>query len=133
MSVTTIPYKNSGAAKKKQVAAMFDNIAHRYDLLNQLLSLGIHKLWRKKAIRLLKNSHPKNILDIATGTADFAIEALKLDPEKITGIDISEGMLNLGRKKIKNKKLENKIELMTADSENLPFPDNSFDAAIAGF
>ena len=132
MPATTIPYKNSGESKKKQVAVMFDNIAHHYDFLNQLLSFGIHKLWRKKAIRLIKN-HPKRILDIATGTGDLAIAALNLNPEKIVGIDISEGMLNLGREKIKRKKLENKIELMNADSENLPFADHSFDAAIAGF
>lgn len=132
MPATAVPYKNSEENKKKQVAAMFNNIAHRYDLLNHLLSLGIHKLWRKRAIQLIKNN-PKRILDIATGTGDFAIEAMKLNPEKIVGIDISEGMLNLGREKIKNKKLEHKIELISGDSENIAFPDNTFDAATAGF
>lgn len=133
MPATTVPYKTSEAGKKKQVALMFDNIASRYDLLNQLLSFGIHKRWRKKAIQLIKDKYPKRILDIATGTADFAIEAMNLNPDKITGIDISEGMLELGRKKIKNKKLENKIQLILGDSENIPFTDNSFDAAIAAF
>jgi demethylmenaquinone methyltransferase/2-methoxy-6-polyprenyl-1,4-benzoquinol methylase len=129
---TVTPYGNS-ASKKEQVATMFNNIAYRYDFLNSLLSLGIHKGWRKKAIRLLKPFAPKQILDIATGTADFAIEAMRLDPEKVTGIDISEGMLSFGREKIKKKKLEGKIELMLGDSEKLPFADNSFDAITVGF
>lgn len=133
MQVT--PYK-SEESKKKQVETMFNNIAHRYDFLNQILSLGIHKLWRKKTISLIKShiSNPKiHVLDIATGTADFAIEALALKPEKIVGVDISEGMLDLGKKKIKEKKLTNIIELQIADSENLPFADNTFDAITVGF
>lgn len=132
-SETVKPYKDLATGKKEQVATMFNNIAHRYDFLNHLLSLGIHIRWRKKAIRLLKASQPKKILDIATGTADFAIEALSLNPDSVTGVDISEGMLKLGEEKIKNKKLGQKIKLMLADSEKLPFGDNSFDAITVGF
>ena len=112
---------------------MFDAVAPKYDFLNQLLSLGIHKGWRKKAIRLLKDKKPKTILDIATGTADFAIEALILNPEKVTGVDISSGMLKLGKEKVKKRGLENQIELILGDSEALPFADNSFDAITVGF
>lgn len=129
---TVTPYGNS-ASKKEQVATMFNNIAYRYDFLNSLLSLGIHKGWRKKAIRLISAGQPKHILDIATGTADFAIEAMKLNPEKVVGVDISEGMLKFGREKIKKKNLEGRIELLLGDSEKLPFENNSFDAITVGF
>lgn len=132
MNQVVTPY-NSTTAKKEQVATMFDNIAPRYDFLNQLLSLGIHKRWRKKAISFLKAENPKLILDIATGTGDFAIEAIKLNPDKIIGIDISEGMLNLGKEKIKKLNLQNKIELQIGDSENINFSDNHFDAATVAF
>jgi len=133
MPVNVLPYKSVSSGKKEQVASMFNNIAHRYDFLNQLFSLGIHKKWRRKSIELIRKYNPKTILDVATGTADFAIEALKLNPDKIVGVDISEGMLDEAKKKIKEQKLENKIELKTADSENLPFTDNSFDAITVGF
>lgn len=132
MSSVVTPY-NQSSSKKQQVAEMFDNIAPRYDFLNHFLSLGIDILWRKKAIRLLKKHRPKTILDIATGTGDFAIEALKLNPEKVTGIDISEKMLEVGIEKISKKGLSEKIHLQKADSENLPFEENSFDAITAGF
>ncbi len=112
---------------------MFDNIAPKYDFLNQLLSMGIHKSWRRKSVNLLKEKQPKTILDIATGTGDFAIEAMKLHPKKVIGVDISEGMLKLGREKIIKLGLQNIIELKAGDSENLPFPDNSFDAITVGF
>lgn len=127
------PYKDQTTSKKEQVATMFNNIAPKYDLLNQLLSLGIHKGWRRKAIAMLKDVQPKNMLDIATGTGDFAIEAMKLNPDKVVGIDISEGMLKLGIEKIKKLGLENKIELKTGDSENMPFDNNAFDAITVGF
>ena len=130
---TVTPYKDQTSSKKEQVATMFNAIAHRYDFLNQLLSLGIHKGWRKKSVQLLESQHPKTILDIATGTADFAIEAIRLNPDKIVGVDISSGMLELGRKKTEKLGLQNKIELKLADSENLPFEDNSFDAITVGF
>lgn len=133
MNPIVTPYKNQTTSKKEQVATMFDNIAPKYDFLNQLLSLGIHKGWRRKAIRLLEEQKPKTILDIATGTADFAIEAMKLNPTKVVGVDISEGMLKLGRDKIMKLGLQNKIELKTGDSESLPFPNNSFDAITVGF
>jgi len=112
---------------------MFNNISKKYDFLNHFLSMGIDILWRKKAIRMLKESQPKQILDIATGTGDFAIEALKLNPTKVTGIDISKGMLAVGNQKIKKKGLENVIELKLGDSENLEFNDNTFDAYTVGF
>lgn len=112
---------------------MFDQISHRYDLLNHLLSVNIDKAWRNKAIKMLKAFQPKTILDIATGTADFAIAAGKLNPEKITGIDLSEGMLRIGRQKVEKKGLSHLIELRKADSEALPFENHSFDAAVVGF
>jgi len=127
------PYSDSHQGKKEQVEKMFNDIAFRYDLLNQLLSFGIHNRWRKKAISFIAQSKPRLILDIATGTADFAIEAASVNPEKITGIDIAEEMLVIGRKKIEHKKLAGCIELLQADSENIPFPDNHFDAATVGF
>src|SRR5688572_18994175 len=108
--MTVVPYKEEKTGKKEQVARMFDNISHRYDLLNHLLSMGIDKGWRRKAIRLLEPIQPKSILDVATGTGDFAIQALSLKPHRITGIDISEGMLAVGRKKIAEKKLEQYVE-----------------------
>ncbi len=131
--MAVIPYKEKTESKKEQVATMFNNISKKYDFLNHFLSLGIDILWRKKAIRLLKPSQPKQILDIATGTGDFAIEALSLKPTKVTGIDISEGMLNVGKEKIKNKGLQNVVELKLGDSENLEFEDNTFDAYTVGF
>lgn len=112
---------------------MFDNISPRYDFLNHVLSLNIDKLWRKKTIKKLKPYQPNTILDIATGTGDFAIAALKLGNVRITGIDISEGMLNVGREKIKAKKLDDRIGFQKADSEKLPFDTDFFDAAIVGF
>ena len=127
------PYKNNTGGKKEQVITMFNNIAHRYDFLNEVLSLGIHKLWRKKAISLLASEKPKSILDVATGTGDFAIEALKLSPNKITGIDVSEKMLEIGKEKIKRKNIDGKIELIKGDSENLLFEENTFDAITVGF
>jgi len=130
---TITPYKDQSTSKKQQITTMFDAVAPRYDFLNQLLSLGIHKGWRKKSINQLQSRQPKTILDIATGTADFAIEAMRLNPEKVIGIDISEGMLNLGKEKIAKLGLQKKIELLVADSENLPFVDNSFDAITVGF
>lgn len=131
--MAVVPYKEEKAGKKEQMAKMFNNISHRYDFLNHFLSLGIDKLWRKSAIRLLMPLRPKVLLDVATGTGDFAIQALSLNPEKITGVDISEGMLEIGRKKIEKLRLSDRIELLKGDSENLQFPDSTFDAATAGF
>ncbi|MGC4022240.1 MAG: bifunctional demethylmenaquinone methyltransferase/2-methoxy-6-polyprenyl-1,4-benzoquinol methylase UbiE [Cyclobacteriaceae bacterium] len=131
--MTVVPYKNDAATKKEQVARMFDSISSKYDFLNHFLSLGIDIRWRKKAIRLLAADKPKQILDVATGTGDFAIEALRLNPEKVTGVDISEGMLEIGRQKIKANGYEQFIELKSGDSENLPFEENKFDAITVGF
>ncbi len=128
-----VPYKDQQATKKEQVASMFNNISKKYDFLNHLLSAGIDIYWRKKAIKILKKENPKQILDIATGTGDFAIEALKANPKKIIGVDISEGMLEVGREKMKKKGYSERISLELGDSENLRFEDNSFDAAIASF
>jgi demethylmenaquinone methyltransferase / 2-methoxy-6-polyprenyl-1,4-benzoquinol methylase len=124
------------AGKKEQVGKMFDAIAFRYDLLNQLLSFGIHHHWRKKSIRLLKpliQSPTPQLLDVATGTADFALDALSICSVQITGIDISADMLEIGRKKVKEKKADGRIRFIQADSESLPFDPNSFDAATVGF
>ncbi|MEQ8364101.1 MAG: bifunctional demethylmenaquinone methyltransferase/2-methoxy-6-polyprenyl-1,4-benzoquinol methylase UbiE [Cyclobacteriaceae bacterium] len=131
--MTVVPYKKDKSAKKDQVAKMFDNISGNYDFLNHFLSLGIDIIWRKKAIRQLTAIAPKQILDVATGTGDFAIEALKLNPDKVVGVDISEGMLEVGRIKMKERKLDGKVELLYGDSENLPFEENKFDAVIVAF
>jgi len=125
------PYSNT-ETKKKQVTQMFDNIAGSYDFLNHTLSLGMDNIWRKIAIKKLINN-PATILDIATGTGDFAISATKYTNATITGIDISQGMLDVGVEKINKKGLTDRIKLQLADSENLPFQDNSYDAVTAGF
>ena len=125
------PY-NSTETKKKQVTKMFDNIAGSYDFLNHTLSLGMDNIWRKIAIKKL-SKNTETILDIATGTGDFAISAAKYTNANITGIDISQGMLDVGIKKISKKGLTDRIKLQLADSENLPFEENSFDGITAGF
>ncbi|MCR9289764.1 MAG: bifunctional demethylmenaquinone methyltransferase/2-methoxy-6-polyprenyl-1,4-benzoquinol methylase UbiE [Bacteroidetes bacterium] len=134
MEKTTVkPYKKDGS-KKGQVTKMFDNIAPYYDFLNRFLSLGIDTIWRKKAISKLKTKNPKIVLDVATGTADLAIEISKqLKVDKIVGLDIANEMLEVGRKKLKRKGLDQLIELQLGDSENLPFEDNTFDAATVAF
>jgi len=127
------PYKKEESSKKEEVEEMFDNISGKYDFLNHFLSLGIDKIWRKKAIKLLKPFQPKVIMDMATGTGDFAIEALKLNPERVVGVDLSNGMLEVGRKKMKKKSVDNIIEMVQGDSENLTYEDNTFDAFTVGF
>lgn len=131
--MTVVPYKDDKSGKKEQVAKMFDNISHKYDFLNHFLSLGIDKLWRKKAIGMLEKASSQVILDVATGTGDFALQAMSLKPAKITGIDISEGMLEVGRKKIAARNLQHIIDLKAGDSENIPFPENNFDAVTVAF
>lgn len=131
--MTVVPYKEQDASKKEQVAQMFDSVSPRYDFLNHVLSGGIDILWRKKAIKILRPENPQSILDIATGTGDFAIEALALKPQKIVGVDISEGMLSFGREKIKKLGMENVISMQKGDSEKLHFEDNTFDAVIVSF
>lgn len=131
--MSVVPYKEKETTKKEQVAEMFNNISHRYDFLNHFLSLGIDILWRKKAIKLLKADQPKQILDVATGTGDFAIEALALNPDRVVGVDISSGMLDMGKEKMKRKKIDHIIEMQMGDSEKLLFEDNTFDATIVAF
>jgi demethylmenaquinone methyltransferase/2-methoxy-6-polyprenyl-1,4-benzoquinol methylase len=131
MSKEVKPYTQEGS-KKEQVREMFDNISHRYDFLNRFLSFGIDKSWRKRALKILKNHQPESILDIATGTGDFAIAMLPLNPKEVIGVDISEGMLAKGREKLNLKGITN-IRLETGDSEDLQFEDNRFDAVIVAF
>ncbi len=132
--MTTIkPIQTSGASKKQQVEEMFDSISGRYDFLNHFLSMGIDRSWRKKAISELKDLRPALILDMATGTGDLAFEALSLKPDKVIGIDLSEGMLEVGRKKIHAAGKSGVIELYKGDSEALSFADNTFDACTVGF
>ena len=126
------PYNQEGS-KKEQVAQMFDNISGNYDLLNHLLSLNIDKAWRKKAVSLLKPYNPQRLLDVATGTGDFAVELMKLGPDEIKGIDISAGMLEVGRQKMVKRKLDNVIDLQLGDAENLPFEDETFDGITVAF
>ncbi len=131
---TIVPDSGSNAGKKQQVAEMFNDIAFRYDFLNRFLSVGIDIRWRKKAIGFLKDIHPQQVLDVATGTADVALLTYKmLRPKKIIGIDISEGMLDFGRKKIEQAGLQHSIELQLGDSEKINFADNSFDAITVAF
>ena len=126
------PYNVEGS-KKEQVAHMFDNISGRYDMLNHLLSLNIDKLWRKKAVSLLKPYQPKSIIDLATGTGDFAVELMKLKPEEIKGIDISAGMLSVGQQKMQRKRIDHVVSLTLGDAEDIPFPENRFEAATVAF
>lgn len=128
------PYKETEKAKKQQVADMFDNISGTYDFLNHFMSLGIDILWRKKAIRSLKKHNPQLMLDVATGTGDFALESIRqLNPAKIIGVDISAGMLEIAREKIAKKELEGQFEVQLGDSEGLQFEDGQFDAVTAAF
>jgi len=118
---------------KESVREMFDSIAPRYDLLNRLLSGGIDQVWRRNTVRIVHEDNPERILDIATGTADLAIMAADVPSRSIIGVDISEEMLELGRKKIANRGLQNRIQLTSGDAEKLPFPDNQFDSAMVAF
>ncbi|MGG6229219.1 bifunctional demethylmenaquinone methyltransferase/2-methoxy-6-polyprenyl-1,4-benzoquinol methylase UbiE [Tenacibaculum sp. SDUM215027] len=133
MSEKIKPYKNSELGKKEQVAQMFDNISEDYDGLNRVISLGIDVSWRKKVVKLVGENNPQQILDIATGTGDLALMMSELNPVKIVGLDISEGMLQVGRQKIAKANLSNKIKMIVGDSENIPFPDNTFDAVTVSF
>ena len=133
MAEKITPYKNSSLGKKEQVAQMFDNISGNYDGLNRVISFGIDVSWRKKVLQLIANTNPQTILDIATGTGDLAILMTETNAERIIGLDISAGMLEVGRKKIEDRKLSDKIEMILADSENMPFEDNTFDAITVAF
>lgn len=129
-----VPDKDSTQTKKEQVAGMFDDIAYRYDFLNRFLSGGLDVGWRKKALGYLKELHPQKILDVATGTADVAIMASALlKPNRIVGIDISDGMLEIGRQKVARLNLQNTIELLNGDSETINFENDTFDAVTVAF
>ncbi|MCA0132418.1 bifunctional demethylmenaquinone methyltransferase/2-methoxy-6-polyprenyl-1,4-benzoquinol methylase UbiE [Winogradskyella alexanderae] len=127
------PYKDSEASKKAQVTQMFDTISKEYDGLNRIISFGIDVKWRDKVVNLVAETNPDNILDIATGTGDLAISLTRTSAKEIIGLDISDGMLEVGRKKIATKKLDSTISMVIGDSEDLPFDDNTFDAVTVAF
>ena len=133
MSKNITPYKDSTLSKKEQVASMFDTISGNYDNLNRVISFGIDVKWRKKVLQMVANTNPKTILDIATGTGDLAILMAQTQAEKIIGLDISAGMLEVGKQKIIDKNLSKRIEMVLADSENMPFEDGYFDAITVAF
>ena len=133
MSEKVKPYKDSNLGKKEQVAKMFDTISKEYDGLNRVISFGIDVKWRKKVVEIIAATNPKSVLDIATGTGDLAINLVKTSASKITGLDISGGMLEVGRNKIEKLQLTNTIDMVLGDSEKIPFEDNSFDAVTVAF
>jgi demethylmenaquinone methyltransferase/2-methoxy-6-polyprenyl-1,4-benzoquinol methylase len=133
MSKEIKPYKDSDLGKKEQVAQMFDTISGEYDGLNRVISLGIDIKWRKKVVKIVGENNPKQILDIATGTGDLAIMMSQLNPDKIIGLDISAGMLEVGKQKISKANLSDKIDMVVGDSEAMPFKDNTFDAITVSF
>ncbi len=127
------PYKDSDKGKKEQVAQMFDTISKNYDGLNRVISFGIDVKWRKKVVAIIGKNNPKQILDIATGTGDLAIMMAELNPDRIVGLDISAGMLEVGKQKIAKATLSDMIEMTVGDSENMPFENNTFDAITVSF
>ena len=133
MSKKITPYKDSTLGKKQQIAKMFDAISNEYDGLNRVISFGIDIKWRNKVVQIVADAQPKNILDIATGTGDLAINLTRTNASQIIGLDISEGMLDVGRQKILKKELHETIDMVVGDSENLPFDDNAFDAITVAF
>ncbi len=133
MAKNVKPYKDSAKGKKEQVTTMFDAISGEYDGLNRVISFGIDVKWRKRVVKILKERAPKNILDIATGTGDLAINLVETGAGKIVGLDISTGMLSVGKKKVIQKHLEGIIEMVVGDSENLQFEEASFDAVTVAF
>jgi len=133
MSKKIIPYQNSDLSKKGQVEKMFNNISKEYDILNRVISFGIDVSWRKKIVKILKSKNPSMILDVATGTGDLAIAMVETNAKKIIGLDISEGMLDVGIEKIKDKNLNHTIDMVIGDSENLKYEDNFFDAVTVSF
>lgn len=133
MSKKIIPYQNSDLSKKGQVEKMFNNISKEYDILNRVISFGIDVSWRKKIVKILKSKNPSTILDVATGTGDLAIAMVKTNAQKIIGLDISKGMLDVGIEKIKDRNLNNIIEMVIGDSENLKYENDFFDAVTVSF
>ena len=133
MSETIKPYQNSDQSKKEQVAQMFDNISGNYDGLNKIISLGTDASWKKKILQMVKLQKPTSILDIATGTGDLAILFAETSAKEIIGLDISQGMLDFGKKKIEAKKLNTKIQMVLGDGENIPYSDNYFDVITVAY
>ena len=133
MSKKVTPYQDSDLGKKEQVTKMFDTISENYDGLNRVISFGIDIKWRKRVVAILKKKNPEILLDIATGTGDLAINLVQTGARKIVGLDISPGMLEVGKKKVLDKHMEKTIEMIEGDSENLPFEDNMFDAVTVAF
>ena len=133
MSKKVTPYQDSDLGKKEQVTQMFDTISENYDGLNRVISFGIDIKWRKRVVAILKKKKPEILLDIATGTGDLAINLVQTGARKIIGLDISPGMLEVGKKKVLEKHMEKTIEMIEGDSENLPFEDNMFDAVTVAF
>ena len=133
MSKIVTPYNDHHRTKKEQVEQMFDHIAPTYDFLNHTLSLGIDRSWRRRAVDSIASISPQVILDLATGTGDFAVEALRLKPTRIIGGDISDLMMNVGRQKAEKLRVSDILEFQRVDSENMPFEDNKFDAITVGF
>ncbi|HRB73001.1 MAG TPA: class I SAM-dependent methyltransferase, partial [Flavobacterium sp.] len=133
MSKNITPYKDSELGKKEQVTQMFDTISGKYDNLNRVISFGIDIKWRNKVLKIVSDKKPQTVLDIATGTGDLAILMTKTSATKIIGLDISSGMLEVGKQKIEHLNLSNKIEMVLGDSENIPYADNYFDAITVAF
>ncbi|TPN83021.1 bifunctional demethylmenaquinone methyltransferase/2-methoxy-6-polyprenyl-1,4-benzoquinol methylase UbiE [Aquimarina algicola] len=133
MSKKITPYNDKNRSKKEQVEEMFDTISEDYDGLNRVISFGIDIKWRKKVVKLIKNTNPERILDVATGTGDLAIHLSETGASEIIGLDISEGMLEVGKQKINSKKLDTTIKMVKGDSENLPYEDDYFDAITVAF
>ena len=133
MSKKVNPYKDSQLGKKEQVKQMFDTISSSYDGLNRVISFGIDVKWRKKVVKLVGETSPTTVLDIATGTGDLAIALAKTGAKKVVGLDISPGMLQVGKDKVSKKDLTDTVEMVLGDSENLAFEDNSFDAITVAF
>ncbi|MEN9337273.1 MAG: hypothetical protein RLZZ500_2260 [Bacteroidota bacterium] len=133
MAENVTPYKDSNLGKKEQVTQMFDTISGNYDGLNRVISFGIDVKWRKKVLQMVKATQPQTVLDIATGTGDLAILMAQTNATKIIGLDISSGMLEVGKKKVEERNLQTVIDMVLGDSENMPFPDNHFDAITVSF
>lgn len=133
MSKKVTPYKNSNQGKKEQVTKMFDTISNEYDRLNRVISFGIDVKWRNKVVQIVGDTNPETVLDIATGTGDLAINLTKTTAKRIVGLDISEGMLAIGKLKLEKLQLKNRVEMVQADSEEIPFDNETFDAVTVAF
>ncbi len=133
MSANITPYKDSSKSKKEQVATMFDTISKNYDGLNRVISFGIDVKWRKKVVSIVAKNNPKTILDVATGTGDLAINLTETGAKEIIGLDISAGMLDVGKQKINEEKLDDTIKMVLGDGEKIQYPDNYFDAVTVSF